>query len=242
MLGVKGTEIVEPTLRRWSLEEYYQMGDMGFFIDERVELIDGEIIEMFPRDARDDGEPTLRRWSVKEYYQMGEMGIFNDERVELIDGEIIKMPPQKDLHAISVSLTDKFFSRSMPEGYWVRSQLPLHLGERSEPEPDISIVAGNPRDYVGKGHPQAALLVIEVSETTLRFDRGPKASFYASAAIQDYWIVNLIDRCVEVYRSPVADSSAQFGFRYAEKLTFSSGQTIKPLAFALDVAVADLLP
>jgi len=187
-------------------------------------------------------EPVPRRWSLEEYYQMGDMGFFNDERVELIDGEIIKMPPQKDLHAISIALTLKIFFRAIPDGYWVRCQLPLHLSERSEPEPDLSIVSGNPRDYVGKGHPQTALLVIEISETTLRFDRGSKASFYASAAIQDYWIVNLIDRCVEVYRSPVADSSAQFGFRYAEKLTFSTGQTIKPLAMAMEVPVADLLP
>lgn len=173
---------------------------------------------------------------------MGDAGLFNNERVELIDGKIFKMPPQKDLHAAAILLAAKAFSQIVPTDVLIRPQLPLHLGKFSEPEPDLSIVIGSVRDYVGTGHPQTALLVLEASETTLLFDRGPKASLYASAGIQDYWIVNLVDHWVEVYRSPVPDSSEPFGFRYGEKTTFATGQTIKPLAIAVEIAVADLLP
>lgn len=187
-------------------------------------------------------EPTVRRWSLEEYYRMGEMGFFADERVELIDGEIIEMAPQKDVHAMAVSAAYEAFIRSAPEGVWVRSQLPLHLSETSEPEPDLSIVAGHRRTYVGKGHPNTALLVIEISESSLAFDRQTKGSLYASAGINDFWIVDLKGRCVEVYRSPVVDASARFGYRYGEKAVFRGEQRIKPLGLSGDVAVGDLLP
>jgi Uma2 family endonuclease len=187
-------------------------------------------------------EPTARRWSMDEYYRVGELGFFSDQRVELIDGEIIEMAPQKDRHAVTVSLVFKAVWRTMPEGLWVRSQLPLHLSDTSEPEPDLSVVVGPERAYVGKGHPKTALLAVEVSDTFLRFDRGPKSSLYAGAGIKDYWMVNLIDRCVEVYGSPTSDNSSQFGFRYADKSIFSGKDAIKPLAASGEIAVADLLP
>jgi Uma2 family endonuclease len=187
-------------------------------------------------------EPNLRRWTLDEFQQMGEMGFFTDERVELIDGEIIEMPPQKDVHAIVVSLVDKTFSKALPSGFWVRSQLPLHLGDASEPEPDLSIVKGNPRDYLGKGHPKSALLVAEVSDSTLQFDRTIKASLYAAAGIGDYWIVNLNDRCVEVCRDPIVDSSAKFGFSYSSRTVHRAQETIKSLLVPGEIAIADILP
>jgi Uma2 family endonuclease len=187
-------------------------------------------------------EPVIRRWSLDEFHQMTDLGFFIDERIELIDGEIIEMPPQKDVHAIVVSLVDKTFSKAVPDGFWVRSQLPLHLGDASEPEPDLSIVTGNPRDYLGKGHPKTAFLVVEVSDSTLQFDRTIKASLYAKAGIDEYWILNLIDRCVEVYRNPVQDQSAKFGFRYADSSIHSAHEKIKPVHVADEIAVADILP
>jgi Uma2 family endonuclease len=187
-------------------------------------------------------EPNIRRWSLAEFHQMGEMGFFTDERVELIDGEIIEMPPQRDVHAIAVSLADKTFSKVVPEGYWVRSQLPLHLGDASEPKPDLSIVTGNPRDYLGKGHPKSALLVLEVSDSTLQFDRGVKASLYARSGIAEYWIVNLIDQSVEIYRGPIADSSAKFGFGYGERSAHTGGERVRPLLVPCEIGISDILP
>jgi Uma2 family endonuclease len=85
-------------------------------------------------------------------------------------------------------------------------------------------------------------LALEVSETTLQYDRGDKAALYASAGIQDYWIVNLADRRVEVYRNPVPDGSAKFGFRYADCSVYSAQDRVKPLVAAGEIAVVDLLP
>jgi Uma2 family endonuclease len=116
------------------------------------------------------------------------------------------------------------------------------LSEVSEPEPDLSVVVGDERTYLGTGHPTTALLVVEISLTSLEFDHRTKGSLYASAGIKDYWIVNLQGRCVEVYRSPVIDKTARFGHRYEEKSTFTGGQRIQPLALSADIAVADLLP
>jgi Uma2 family endonuclease len=186
--------------------------------------------------------PTTRRWTYQEYYQMADLGFFQDQRVELIDGEILYMAPQKDLHAGSVSLTYKAFLRLLGETYWVRSQLPLRLEKNSEPEPDLSITTGSERTYKNKGNPKTALLIVEISETTLRFDRKTKASLYAKAGITEYWIVNLVDEQVEVYRDPILDPKAQFGFSYSHKKVHHPGDSIKPLASNGSIAVSDLIP
>ncbi len=187
--------------------------------------------------------PRVRRVSRDEYYQMADLGMFRDQRVELIAGKIIRMPAQRDPHAISVSITHDALKAVFGAGYWVRSQLPLSLLKRSEPEPDASVVLGQARDYLGKGHPTNALLVVEVSDTTLSFDRRYKAGLYARAGIADYWIVNVEDRQLEVLRNPVADPSKRFGYGYADVSILRDGQTVSPLSMPTAVIrVADLLP
>ena len=105
----------------------------------------------------------------------------------------------------------------------------------------MSVVPGGPRDYAE--HPTSALSLVEVSETTLAYDRGRKGSLYAAAGIADYWIVNLVDRQLEVYRDPVADPNEPSGFRYNTRIDFVSGQSATPLALpGMTIAVADLLP
>ena len=197
---------------------------------------------MIQRISPQSAPPAPRRWTIDEYYRLGDLGFFRDERVELIDGEIIHMAPQKDIHAVSVGLTFKAVLRAFGDVPWVRCQLPLRLADSTEPEPDVSVVSGPERAYIGKGHPSTAFLVVEVSETSLDFDRRIKASLYASAGIVDYWIVNLIDRNLEVFRRPVADASAPFGWSYADRITLLSADQIKPLAAQASVSVADLLP
>ncbi len=169
------------------------------------------------------------------------MGFFQDQRVELIDGEIFDMAPQKDFHSGTILLVLSALQKAMPD-FLVRPQLPLLLGPKSEPEPDISVVAGQARDYMGTGHPTSAVLVVEVSDTTLRFDRGKKASLYARAGIEDYWIVNLIDNCVEVMREPIEDAAAPLGYRYKSMTVIRVPASISPLAKPhAAIAVADLL-
>lgn len=174
---------------------------------------------------------------------MADLGFFRDHRVELIDGEIIEMPPQRDIHFAALSLTARALTKVFGNDYWVRIQGPLGLREGTEPEPDVAVVRGTERDFIGTGHPKGALLVVEVSDSTLAYDRQVKASLYAAHGIVDYWIVNLIDAVVEVHRSPVEDKAAKWGVRYESVVKFGRQESVSPLALAGSaVKVADLLP
>lgn len=186
-------------------------------------------------------EPKIRRWTKREYYQAGELGWFEGQRVELIDGEVIEMAPQKDEHATAVMLADYALRKAIGKGFVVRVQLPLNCGPASEPEPDLAVVPGPLRSVTR--HPTTATLVIEIADTTLRTDRGRKARLYARCGVKDYWIVNLVDRQLEVRRQPFADSKKPFGHDYAETLVLHSGEALAPLAMPnRKVKVKDLLP
>jgi Uma2 family endonuclease len=213
------------------------MHELGFFLDERLELIGGEILGF------DSKRP--RQWMADEFYRLEEVGFFQDQRVELVGGEIVLMSPQLNQHGLSVTLTaralDLIFAVA---SYWVRVQLTLDLSPFSVVDPDVAIVAGSPRSHSKKRkNPTTALLVVEVSESTLRYDRGEKASIYAASGIQDYWIVNLVKKQVEVHRRPMADSRKPFGWRYGDVTVYRPGDPIVPLAAPNSkVAVDDLLP
>lgn len=186
-------------------------------------------------------EPRQLRWTKSQYHQMADLGWFRGQRVELIDGEIIEMPPQKEDHFASILRTTDALRVAFGPGYTVRPQGPLDLGPLGEPEPDVAVVAGKPQDYAD--HPTSALLVVEVSDSSLRFDRGEKSSLYARSGIAEYWIVNLADRCVEIHTEPVADGSRPLGFRYGHMRIASPGEALSPLAAPqAEVRVDDLLP
>lgn len=183
-------------------------------------------------------EPKLHRWTRDEYRQMLDFGRFVDQRVELVEGEILGSLPIKNAHAVSLKLTEDALAQAFGPGYWVRSQLPLALGEYSEPLPDLAVVPGKPRDY--KEHPKSALLVVEISDSTLAYDRRQKASLYAAAGLADYWIVNLVDRQLEIYRAPTPDSSWPSGWRYGPATVFDDAQ--HATLGNSRIGVADLLP
>lgn len=120
--------------------------------------------------------------------------------------------------------------------------MPLDFGDDFETVPDIIVVKGTPRDFVGE-HPKTADLVLEISDTTLSYDRNRKASLYAKFSIQDYWVLNLKNQTLEVYRAPIADENAYYGFSFSEKLTFKKSDEVSPLAKPdSKINVADLLP
>jgi Uma2 family endonuclease len=187
--------------------------------------------------------PQPHKFTREEYYQMGEMGIFRNQRVELIEGEIIDMAPQKDIHAVAIMLVQEAIRKGLPD-YLVRCQLPLTLNDKTEPELDISVVPGKPRDYLGLGrHPSTAILVVEVSDSTLRFDRTEKASLYARAGVADYWIINLVENCVEVMRDPEENASGMYGYKYRTVATVRASEAISPLTKPeVRISVAELLP
>ena len=185
--------------------------------------------------------PASRRWSRAEYYQMAELGWFNGQRAELIGGEVVVVNPQKHPHASTVDQVAEILRDTFSAGYWVRMQLPLSIAASSEPEPDVAVVSGERAEYTD--HPTSAVLVVEVSDTTLQFDRSRKMSLYAQAGIRDYWIVNLIDRVLEVYREPVEDGGQPFGFRYRDVRRLSPDEKVAPLEKPESgIAVAALLP
>jgi len=184
----------------------------------------------------------VRRWTREEYEHLVARGVFRPgERAELIDGEILTMTPQGSAHATAVCLVEDALRAAFGPGYIVRAQLPLALDPTSEPEPDVAVVRGSPRDY-RDAHPTTALLVIEVADTTLAFDRDWKGSLYARAGVADYWIVNLTDRLLEVYRDPAPVASAKYGCEYRSVQRLGPSDSVRPLASQALIAVRDLLP
>jgi Uma2 family endonuclease len=187
-------------------------------------------------------EPQPRSWSKAEYHRLGELGFFHRQRVELIEGELMVFSPQNALHGEIVDLVDDVLSQTFGAGYRVRCQLPVDPGQTTEPEPDIAVVAGSRRQFL-TAHPTTAELIVEVADTSLAYDRGRKGSLYARAGVREYWVVNLVDNQVEVYRDPVPDSNEPYGFRYASRTDLRAGASINPVARPqVAVAVADLLP
>ncbi len=187
-------------------------------------------------------EPKPHRWTREEYYKMGEQGFFQDRRVELIEGEVIEMSPVYAPHVTSVMATTEILREVFGKGWLIREEKPLGLGINSDPEPDVVVVAGKRGDFKD-AHPTTAALIIEVADSSLSYDRTYKASLYAKAGITDYWIVNLQERQIEVYRRPMVDANARFGFSYADKMIFKEGDSVKPLVKPkAAIAVADLLP
>jgi Uma2 family endonuclease len=186
------------------------------------------------RPARDGVE--LRLWTRAEYERLAESGILTeDDRVELIDGVIYKLTAQKSGHANTVDVAQETLRDAFGRGYRVRVQLPMALGEASEPEPDVAVVAGGRGDFQ-HAHPSSASLVVEVADATLTYDRRVKAPPYARAGLPEYWVLNLIANQLEVHRDP-----SPTGYKNVSIL--KRGDHIAPLAKPdASIAVADLLP
>lgn len=182
-----------------------------------------------------------RRWTTAEYYALSDAGAFDDERVELLDGEIWTLPAHGTPHFSAVRRAVIFLSEVFETGFDFRQQAPMTLEDGTEPEPDVLVVAGSWKDYEGH-HPVPAevRLLIEVSDATLRKDRGEKLRTYARAGITDYWIVNLVNRRLEVYRDPTPTDDS---YGYKNILSLFDGDSIAPLSAPNSkVAVADLFP
>jgi Uma2 family endonuclease len=146
-----------------------------------------------------------RPFSVAEYHRMVDAGILTeDDRVELLEGVIVLMSPQKDPHAHAIEVLAETLVLQVKGRFRVRPQLPLTIGDRSEPEPDLAVVP-LPEPGSPALNRRAALLVMEVASDSLRKDLA-KSRIYAQAAIPEYWIVNLEERCLEVSRDPDAEA------------------------------------
>ena len=143
------------------------------------------------------------RLSVAQYHKMIEAGILTEnDPVELLEGWLVTKMPQNPEHLFSTQVLQDILKGILPDGWFVNIQGPIVL-EDSEPEPDAVVVRGGRRDYLSqKPRPQDIALIIEVADSTLQLDRSVKKRLFASAAIPVYWIVNLVDRQLEVYSHP----------------------------------------
>jgi Uma2 family endonuclease len=185
-----------------------------------------------------DLHERLRRIRVDEYHRMIEAGILGeDEHVQLVDGMLVTMSPQGRPHAFVIQKLNRLLVRALSDDYEVLTQLPLTLGDDSEPEPDLAVV--HARDGASRTeHPTTALLVIEVAGESLRFDRRSKAALYARARVPEYWIVNLAEAAIEVYREPDATKG-----EYRETLVAQRGEILRATVVpGIRVDVAVLFP
>lgn len=179
----------------------------------------------------------LRSFSVDEYHRMGKAGVFAPgERVELIRGVIREMSPKGKRHVQAVTLASHWLIPRLVGRAIVQVQDPVTLGALgSEPEPDLSVLSSaDPRDAGSES--SKPLLIIEVADSSLRLDRDEKARLYAQASVDDYWVVNLVEDVVEVFRDPVAGE-------YRTHLIPKRTDTLSPLSFPdLAIAACDLIP
>lgn len=183
-------------------------------------------------------DTSVRLWTVEEYYRMAEVGILQpDEQVELIAGKIYqKMSPQGTPHAVTITLVRRVLDRGLGEKVLIRTQLPIRLNNYSEPEPDIAVVIPDELRYLDHHpYPEDILLLIEVADKTLKKDCQLKAKDYASAGIKDYWVLDVNNRHLCLFREPTQKG-------YSSQVILSEDKEVLPLEFSdLKLFVRDIL-
>ena len=179
-----------------------------------------------------------RKFTVEEYFQMVKAGIIQQgERVELIEGEILNVPPMEYPHSSGIIRYNRVFGRLAEERFTVLVQAPLPLGGNSAPEPDLALLKYREDDYAG-GFPSSedVLLVIEVSESSLNYDRDIKAHIYGRAGIPETWVLNLPEDSLERFAEPGPEG-------YTQHTTLRRGDKVTPVALPdMELAVEALLP
>lgn len=182
--------------------------------------------------------PSTRLFTADEYHRMSEIGIISsEERVELIEGEVIAMASKKPPHVVVSELCAEYLREILNGKAHIRTQDPVRLNDLSEPEPDIAIVVPPLRRYIDK-HPSPGEIfwIIEVADTTLQFDLRRKSVVYASANIQEYWVVDAIAQEVHVFRG-LADGA------YTKQDVYTKNGIVRPLAFLeIEVLLKEFFP
>lgn len=158
---------------------------------------------------------TAKRFTIAEYHRLTELGFFGeDDRIELIKGQLIHMAAKGTAHSVCETRLERELFKLLGERATLRGQQPIILPDDSEPEPDRAIVQNRPDDYLSS-HPTTAdiLLLIEIADSSLNYDKQVKLPLYAEAGISDYWIFNLLEICLECYSEPYHNSQGKFGYR-----------------------------
>jgi Uma2 family endonuclease len=169
---------------------------------------------------------TAKRFTIAEYDRLAELGFFGeDDRVELIKGEIIPMVSKGRPHSVCETRLERELYKLLGERATLRGQQPIIIPDYSQPEPDRVIARNREDDYLSN-HPNPAdiLLLIEIADSSLKYDQEVKLPLYAEAGISDYWIFNLVDNYLESYSEPYQDFQGKFGYR--RKLIFLANESI----------------
>ncbi len=187
-------------------------------------------------------EPKPYRWTIAEYRELDKIGLFNDVKTMLLDGEIYVMPMPSPQHDTALAKVEDYLRRTFTEGFHVRSQKAFDIGTRNDPGPDLAVVPGTVDDYTEQ-HPTAAILIVEVSVTSLASDTSTKAELYASARVPEYWVLDVEGRQLHSSRDPVAQPAGRGANAYRNQQTFGADDTVSPSAVpTASVKVNDLLP
>ena len=214
-------QFVPETFRPLRSIEYNQLIELGEFAGEKLELLDGVL---FPRHA--SGVEDFRPLRRAEYDRLIELGILEREKVELLEGWMVPVSPIHPPHGSAVEELTHVLIRALDRRAKVRVQLPFAALDTSEPEPDLALV---PLEDHTIAHPHRAHLLIEVADSSVRYDRTVKLSIYARCGVPEYWIVNVVDKRIQVHRSPVGET-------YTDVQHFERGQSVALLEFP-DVVV-----
>ena len=186
--------------------------------------------------------PRPLRWTATEFGRIVELELLKGRRPFLIDGVIWEQGPMPKPHAVALGLVDSAVRTAFGPGWWVRVQTPFELDESNDPLPDLAVVPGSPRDYLGQ-EPVPASLIVEVSDTSLDMDLTVKAERYATAGVLDYWVMDLNGRRLLVFRDPAPLPAGLGATAYRAHLTLGPGDAVAPLAAPhAPIPVADLLP
>ena len=187
--------------------------------------------------------PRPFRFTRDQYLELDRLGYFNHKRVELIYGEIIEMSPVNWPHALGVKLVADALAAAFG-GHWVSSQQPFWIpntAPASLPQPDVAVIPGSPRAYTD--HPTVAALLVEVSDTTLAFDTTTKAELYATANVPEYWVLDVENRQLHVFRDPAPLQTELEATAYHTHLTLLPTDYVSPHAAPhASILVSDLLP
>jgi Uma2 family endonuclease len=185
---------------------------------------------------------TPHRWTLDEYRQLYKTGLFADRKVMLLDGELYVMPMPGPPHDASMTRAFRYLLRVCPADHYVRNQQAFFVGTRHDPGPDLAVVPGDYDNYL-TDFPKVAALIVEVAHTTLATDVTVKAETYATAGVPDYWVIDVENRQLLVFRDPVPLPEGLGATAYRSHVTLNPDDTVAPLmAPAAAVRVADLLP
>jgi Uma2 family endonuclease len=169
---------------------------------------------------------TAKRFTVAEYHRLAELGFFEEnDRVELIKGEIIQMVAKGTAHSVCKTRLERELYKLVGDRATLRGQQPITLSNNSEPEPDRVIAKNRDDDYL-ENHPSPSdiLLLIEIADSSLKYDQEKKLPVYAEAGISNYWIFNLVDNYLESYSEPYKDFQGKYGYR--RKLIFLQNESV----------------